>query len=504
MPTVADLHQNFTVCSDTAILQGNHVFIGTGIWTSLGSAVVETPDSELSTVSSLATGSQDFVWIIENGTCPASQDTITVFRTAYPSQAVVGMNDTVCSITTYLSAVSPQIGIGTWRSLGTAVVLSENFVNTEIDSLDYGENVFVWEVANDNCPTSTDTLYVRRDREPSVPNLGADIEICGQEAQLYTIAPVFETLLWTTSGNAIIANPTEALTEVSGLDSLENQFILTYSNGVCPPKSDTLIIMVNDTYVPIPQQLILPDIYAQCDTFLTAPLADDNCAGMITAETSDSTSFNLQGVYTVNWKFYDEYGNEAEQYQTIVIEDITMPEIHCADTLSVYSDSISDYQSYRVKGEEFAPLSMSDNCSVDSYLNLFNQNQSLEGEEFPIGLTPVEWQVKDIAGNLNSCICVIEVIYPVLEVRVPQAFSPNGSGKNDVLKITGLDVHPENTLTVFNRWGNKVYEASPYLNDWDGRASDGTSTETLPDGTYFYTLELSDKSVLKGYVYIKK
>jgi len=98
---------------------------------------------------------------------------------------------------------------------------------------------------------------------------------------------------------------------------------------------------------------------------------------------------------------------------------------------------------------------------------------------------------------------------PVKQCRIIvfDGFSPNDDGKNDYFKIRGLDEKPNHSVTIFNRWGNKVYEASPYFNDWDGTNMFGISVggDKLPVGTYFYIIDLGDGSdVIKGYLYLNK
>ncbi len=65
------------------------------------------------------------------------------------------------------------------------------------------------------------------------------------------------------------------------------------------------------------------------------------------------------------------------------------------------------------------------------------------------------------------------------EILVPNVFTPNGDGLNDLWEIEGIQ-YTTNNLRVFNRWGQVVYEARNYRNSW--RASD------IPDGTYFYEI----------------
>ena len=88
-------------------------------------------------------------------------------------------------------------------------------------------------------------------------------------------------------------------------------------------------------------------------------------------------------------------------------------------------------------------------------------------------------------------------------ITVPNAFTPNGDGKNDYFVVDGVDKFPANELVVFNRWGEIVYRAKPYNNDWGGNNQSGAP---LPEGTYYYVLRLNinDGKVLSGDVTIMK
>ena len=96
-------------------------------------------------------------------------------------------------------------------------------------------------------------------------------------------------------------------------------------------------------------------------------------------------------------------------------------------------------------------------------------------------------------------------------LMIPEGFTPDGDGQNDLFVIEGIENYPGNTIIIFNRWGSKVYETSPYNNEWDGRMNVGiqVSGDELPTGTYFYILDTKDESIGKhgifqGYVYLKR
>ncbi|MEX1000618.1 MAG: gliding motility-associated C-terminal domain-containing protein, partial [Crocinitomicaceae bacterium] len=92
------------------------------------------------------------------------------------------------------------------------------------------------------------------------------------------------------------------------------------------------------------------------------------------------------------------------------------------------------------------------------------------------------------------------------ELTVPGGFSPNGDGINEILVIEGLDDYPENILTIYNRWGDIVYSASPYANDWSGQSTGKRtiSGDEIVTGTYFYVLKLDEGTILNGSIEIKK
>ncbi|WBX72064.1 tandem-95 repeat protein [Tenacibaculum retecalamus] len=96
-------------------------------------------------------------------------------------------------------------------------------------------------------------------------------------------------------------------------------------------------------------------------------------------------------------------------------------------------------------------------------------------------------------------------------VEVYNEFSPNDDNKNDYLVIGCIENFQNNTLEIFNRWGNTVYKVKGYNNTdkvfrgiSNGRVNVSVD-EKLPVGTYFYMLDLGNGSkVRKGWIYINR
>lgn len=90
---------------------------------------------------------------------------------------------------------------------------------------------------------------------------------------------------------------------------------------------------------------------------------------------------------------------------------------------------------------------------------------------------------------------------------IPEGFSPNGDGINDLFVIRGLDKYPNNSIVIFNRWGNIIFEARPYKNTWDGRSTLGLKIDgdELPVSTYFYLFDFGTTSnIVKGTIYLNR
>jgi gliding motility-associated-like protein len=101
---------------------------------------------------------------------------------------------------------------------------------------------------------------------------------------------------------------------------------------------------------------------------------------------------------------------------------------------------------------------------------------------------------------------VVVTLKDCLLLTIPDAFSPNSDGVNDVYTIENLQYYPQNTFTVFNRWGNKVFEATPYTNTWDGTSQFGAAFgELLPESTYYYVLDPgTGDDAFTGYIYLRR
>lgn len=114
-----------------------------------------------------------------------------------------------------------------------------------------------------------------------------------------------------------------------------------------------------------------------------------------------------------------------------------------------------------------------------------------------------------ISTDLNGCtatdtvnVMITIVPDPNIFVKYNNGITGNQDGKNDNLVFENLHLYPKNELVIFNRYGNIVYQVSPYQNEWNGTYQG----IPLPEGVYYFILrtDLNNTETLRGSVTIVK
>jgi len=124
------------------------------------------------------------------------------------------------------------------------------------------------------------------------------------------------------------------------------------------------------------------------------------------------------------------------------------------------------------------------------------------------GTDYITYEVCDETGLCDTALIIIFVkrIALISDLKFPEAFSPNGDNRNEVFFIKGLEGFPTNSIKIYNRWGNEIYKASPYNNDWDGKSSSGykLGLDKVPSSTYYYIFNPGDGyEMVKGFIFVK-
>ncbi len=120
---------------------------------------------------------------------------------------------------------------------------------------------------------------------------------------------------------------------------------------------------------------------------------------------------------------------------------------------------------------------------------------------------PLSTPVEDIKYTLTvtdrgGCSASDDVLVTVLlSPKIPNTFSPNGDGINDLWEIKYLDSYPGNSVLVFTRAGQKIFESKGYITPWNGKFNG----KPLPIDTYYYIIEPGNgRKAITGYITIIK
>ena len=108
-----------------------------------------------------------------------------------------------------------------------------------------------------------------------------------------------------------------------------------------------------------------------------------------------------------------------------------------------------------------------------------------------------------VEGNLiytftpdtSECASIVTMNILVEQCQIQKGISPNGDGLNDFLELVAKKVE------IFNRYGKEVYSKENYNNDWHGQFMGGG---LMPDGTYYYVIELVSGEKKTGWIYINR
>jgi gliding motility-associated-like protein len=159
-----------------------------------------------------------------------------------------------------------------------------------------------------------------------------------------------------------------------------------------------------------------------------------------------------------------------------------------------------------------------DNLDVASLQVIGNATQkggktSLNGFILEIDYATAKFSGKDlvtirVCDLLNVCFEANLEIEVIGDIVVYNGISPNGDGKNDTWEIEYITLFPDtqnNRVTIYNRWGDIVWEVSNYDNDnvvFTGLNKNGSELST---GTYFYKIEFeSGRETITGYLSLKR
>ncbi len=152
-------------------------------------------------------------------------------------------------------------------------------------------------------------------------------------------------------------------------------------------------------------------------------------------------------------------------------------------------------------GGQYVSFTNSSTGATSYYWNFGDGGSSTNTTPYYQYNVPGTYIVYLIASNRYGCSdSITDTVFVEGGLYVPNVFTPNGDGQNDVFHITagGMKTYD---LEIFNRWGQKVFETDSPNIDWSGKSMAGIDQS---DGIYYYIIKATDynnkKYNLDGYL----
>jgi gliding motility-associated-like protein len=167
--------------------------------------------------------------------------------------------------------------------------------------------------------------------------------------------------------------------------------------------------------------------------------------------------------------------------------------IGCNKTFNISIDPILANLNDKIdcSDNDFNSIKSNASGGTEPYLYLWNTGET--NQEIN-NINPQKYTVQ-ITDN-NNCVMIDEITVPTLnDSCLYNTFSPNGDNINDQWIVNSSFLQQDSKLSIFNRWGKKIYksETSPHI--FEGLSNTG---KKLSEGTYFYIIESENIDPIKG------
>ena len=354
---------------------------------------------------------------------------------------------------------------------------------------------------------------------------GNDAIICNSASYTLgnTSATNYSSLVWEftpvnagTLTNTATLNPT--FTPAPSFTGVVSIKLRAYGNTICNTLEANDVVLLT----------IVPglSVSAGTDEFISAG----------TATTLHSSVSGGTGVYAWSWEPSALLiNNNVSDPQTLALDQLTAFSLTVLDITS--GCSAQDTVVISVVNLNQPPIAVDDKDTTDVNtpvtIKVLPNDSDPDGDPLSVSLcgapangvviqnqdntfsyTPYDKFIGDdqfcytICDNGKPSLCDTAIVYIHIKAGIDDLviynlLTPDGDNSNDKWYIRGIEDYPDNTIVIFNRWGDKVCDFSRYDNInvfWDGSNKRG---EILPSSTYFYILKINNVGSRTGWIYIR-
>jgi gliding motility-associated-like protein len=520
-----------------------------GVWSSSVPAVA-TVNSISGMAGGVVTGSSIISYTVSNA-CGSATDTQMVTVSTMPYAGTISGPSIVCAGA--LISLTGVVSGGAWSSSAVGVAtVSAGFVG----GVASGTTIISYTLTN-SCGTATDTQMITVLPLPSVGNITGPLRVCiGAQITLTDSAPggawssINSSVATVGAASGIVGGASAGVTLIS--------YSISNSCGTTADTQSVMVLPLPDAGVVVSSVPVacLGGTISVSDA-VPGGVWSSSSPSIATVDGGGVVSPLSAGTVIVTYTIIDDNGCTNYATTTLTISTISplviTPEItslKCSgDNNGAINITVSggsgSYQYLWSEGSTSSSLSalsagsysvevtdLNNGCKdtgtfVLSMPGTITPELTLEPDRCNAGRGSVSiinvsggnppmaysWSSGSVGPSLSGLqsgnyvltitdanLCVVHYDVVISEdscdvVIVHNAITPNGDGYNDFWIIDNIENYPESDVKLFDKWGDEVFAAKGYKNNWGGGA--------VPDGTYYYLVKYDDR-VLKGSLLIKR
>jgi gliding motility-associated-like protein len=417
--------------------------------------------------------------------CPndASQSTVTVYVVPAPD---AGPDSVSCTLNGMLNATGTW-STGQWSGPAGSIIAAPDSVTTEVSVHAGGAYTFTWStISAEGCASADSVTIIFTDI--ITPSVDVDSALCHGSCDGNFTANI-------SGGN--VGGISDYVIQVSNGGG-----IMPINLGYCAGNYVLTVLDTNGCSASVPFTIPEPEPLVIDLVTATDALCPNSCDGSILVGDPEGMHFSIgngaqqtsnlfsglcPGAYTVTmWN-----ANGCSASGSAVVE--SPPPVTA--NFSVHPDSV-------FVNDPTVTFTNASSANAASFLWHFGDGStSMETSpvhSYPMGMA-AEYAVCLTAFSINGCPDSLCVPLPVLDlpaIFVPNAFTPDGDGRNDLFQVLGTGLSPEGFhLMVFDRWGELIFDTTDLGASWDGKRN-GTAVKS---DVYVWTVKAYSRFSIEPY-----
>ncbi len=468
------------------------------------------------------TGTTNYYVAINNGTCESNRTVVTATINAVPLAPITTGNSSCVSASLLLTATGGSNGEYRWYTSPTGGVAISGETNGTFTTpvLSVSTNYYV-ALNNGSCEGPRSVVLAEINSTPNAPTTTGGSRCGSGSVTLNAAGAINGQYRWytTNTGGTALAGQVNSTYSTPILNA-NTQYFVSISFGACESARTAVVATIN----PIPTSPVASDVVV-CGTTTTLLKASgaqngqyrwyDATQNLIPAQTNNELNVGIITTTTIFYVavFIGECESPMVAIQVVVDNNI------CNSAPSISPKTEITEPGGTVRIDVLALVSDPDNNIDPASIKIISPPSSGASAFIEDGFLVIDYKglifagidklIIEVCDLLGSCIQQEIIIRVEGNVNVYNGMSPNGDNKNEKWIIKNIESLPEaqnNKVSLFNRWGNLIFEMTQYNNQ--DRVFIGLSDkgEAVPSGIYFYKIEFLDSTnpPLTGYITIKK